>query len=353
VSRLLKLVVPALVLAVLPSTASAAKITLGSPLVADATITESHPRDWMAYPTAQADGGEFLAPAAGEVAWVDLKGSIIQPSDGYPKPVVVMHVVVTRPVAGGDKLLVASEDLPLPYGGDPNQVNSFNLQAMGPRICVEPGDHISLATSGGFGNHFPQYGGFPDDSYADGAKFRMFGRVPGSSIGLFEQPPGEDTYQVGDVERAVEKTGEELLMRAIVGTGPDARFTCRTPAEQAQGFPNPGEEPTGPTPALNPVDVPKPEHDPHVSSKGTVPIRVYCRAVEGCKGTLTLKRGETVVGTAQLDIPTKTTGRPRVQLTKAARKKLRKRGSRITVTAIAEVNGKTATQTLRLVRKGA
>jgi hypothetical protein len=344
-----------LLASVAPATADAAKLTLGSSLVADATLVESHPRDWMAYPTAQAGGGEFVAPAHGEVSWVDLKGSIIEPSPGYPQPNVVMHVVVTRPTGGGDKLMVSTEDLPLPYGGDPNRVSSFNLQALDARICVEAGDHVALATSGGFGNHFPEYGAYPDDFYADGAPFQLFGAVPGSSIGLFEQPAGTDTYQVGDVEQTQAKAGRELLMRVTVGTGPDARWTCRTEDERKQGFPNPGEtpDPAEPSAALNPVDVPAPEHDPHVSSKGTVPIRIYCRAVEGCTGTLTLTRGTAVVATAPLNIPAKTTAKPRLKLSKAARRKLKRRGAKLSVTATATVNGYTVTRALRLVRKGA
>src|SRR4051812_24486585 len=142
----------------------------------------------MAYPTAIANGNEFIAPAAGEVAWADFKGTVVEEYPGYPRPIVGLHVVVTRPQAGGDQLIVASEELPFPYGGDPQRITSYDLQKLPARICVQPGDHIGMSTSGGFGNHFPQYGSFPDDFYADGAPWRMFASVPGSSIAQFEEP---------------------------------------------------------------------------------------------------------------------------------------------------------------------
>ena len=112
------------------------------------------------------------------------------------------NVAFVRPQPDGrDRLIVATENLPAALRRRPeNRINDFNLQALPARICVQPGDHIALATSGGFGNHFPQYGSYPDDSYADGAQFRMFGRVAGSSFNHFEQPAGEDTWQVPDDE---------------------------------------------------------------------------------------------------------------------------------------------------------
>jgi hypothetical protein len=351
VSRL-KLVVPLLAALLAPAAAHADKITLGSSLVPDAAISQSNPRDWGAYPTAEGDGSPFAVNVQGEVSYAQIKGSILQPRAGYPDPNVVMHVVVLRPQPDGrDQLIVATDNLTLPYGGDPNRVSDYNLQSFPSHICVQPGDHIALATSGGFGNQFPQYGGFPDDSFKDGAQFQMFGRVPGSSFNVFKQPPGDDTWQVPDNELFTPVTGQELLMRVTVGTGADARYFCRTPAEQKQGCPDPGTTITFKTPCTDPVDVPEPSHAPYVKL-GKVPLRIYCRRIESCVGTLTIARNGATIGTVPFTLAYKTSGHLTVALAKGWRGYLPKKGSKAAVTVTATLNdGKAASRNLTLLRK--
>jgi hypothetical protein len=346
------LALPLLAAALAPAAAHADKITLGSSLVPDANIAESHPRDWAAYPTAESDGGAFAVTAAGEVAFAQIKGSIVQPRPGYPDPIVVMHVVVVRPQPDGrDQLIVSTDNLTLPVGGDPNRISDYRLQDFPARICVQPGDHIALATSGGFGNHFPQYGGFPDDSYGNGAQFQMFSRQLGSAISRFQQPAGDDTWQVPDNEFFTAVAGEELLMRVTVGTGPDARYSCRTPDEQKQGWPNPGETATVATPATKPIDVPAPSHAPYVKA-GKVPIRLYCRRLEGCVGTLTVSRNGTAVGSVPFTLARKETGHLIVPLAKGWKSFLPRKGSKAPVTVTATLDdGMSASRSLSLLRK--
>lgn len=81
------------------------------------------------------------------------------------------------------------------------------------RICVRRGDSVALSTSGGFGTGYP-----------DGAPFRMFAAVPGSAFAGFT---GAGRNMDGDVFAGRERADRELLLRATIATGRDARPSCR------------------------------------------------------------------------------------------------------------------------------
>jgi hypothetical protein len=313
----------AALLALAPAaTAGAGTVTIGSDLSADATIAESHPRDWAAWPTALAGSGGVVSPVTGEVKIAQFKGTVLK-NDNYTReyrPHFVFHVVVVRPTADGlNQLVVSTEDLLFPYGGDTQQITTYDLQQYPARMCVKPGDRVALATSGGFGNTTPQYGGFPDEFYADGYPVQMFGRVPGSSIGLYEEPPGDGSFQVdGPPKRAREVTGRELLMRVTIATGDDARPFCRT-----------AEENQGPTVAF-------PAQAPRLRvARGKVTLEVACVSLRACAGTLYLKQGGSApVGSAPFSLAGRTSGPVPVPLNANGRRKLRERRGRMAVTAI-------------------
>lgn len=348
-SKLLPLLVPVL-LAAGAAPAHAGFATIGSDLSAPATLAESHPRDWAAWPTAFATGGgAIVAPVQGEVALAKLKGRIIQDFRSPNQiPDVVMHVVVMRPQpGGGDKLIVSTENLPLPTSGDTQQVVMHNLLRRPARICVEPGDRVALATSGGFRQ--AKYN-FPTGAYDDGVAFQMFGRVPGSSIGLFEEPAGPGSFQVGDVERGNAVQGRELLMQVVIGTGADARFTCRTKAEQGMNFPTPNGDNvptnTGPgqvsqngTPSL-------PETKKTVKvRKGVVKVAVACSAAGPCPGgSLTLSNSKVVYARSAFALAPGATQILSLKFNKAGLRKLKATKGRVTVKATATTRDGTATR---------
>ena len=345
VSRL----VPVLAAAVLAATATPAHagvVTIGSDLSAEASIAQSHPRDWAAWPTALAGGG-VVSPVQGEVKIAQFKGTVLKPDDdaAYNGRYPDFHfmVVVLRPQpGGGEKLMVATQPLAFPFGGDRQQITTFDLQQYDARICVQPGDHVALATSGGFGDASPFGGSFPDGFYNDGYPVRMFARVPGSTTDVFEQaaPNGDqgNGFQVGDVESGTPRPDQELLMRATIGTGDDARHFCRS-AEEQQG------------PTVSFPDLPARVTIGKKAKKVTLPLA--CDSLAACSGTLYLKLGEQIlVGRGPFALAGRTSGPVAVTLNANGLRKLKERKGRMRVNAIAKVKGGAAkTASFKLVRK--
>ena len=292
--RLLPLALAAVSLSV-PATADAGVIMIGSDLSADAALSDSHPRDWAAWPGALASGGMVQAPSYGEVSMVQLKGTIRKPDnnaryDGsYPEFNLI--VTVLRPQADGSiKMTVASEDLwarpDRPFGVPADTITTYDLQDFSSttqsRLCVQPGDYVALNTSGGFGNTDPAFGGFPDDYYVDGYPVQMFGRVAGSSTSVFKQPAsGHDDgngFQVGDVERGTAQPGRELLMRVTLGTGrEDSRASCWSPEDKALAN------------ELSTAAFPEQPFKLKLTRDRKVPVALSCVSKRSCAGELNLK----------------------------------------------------------------
>lgn len=199
-------------LAVAP--AHAGQVRIGSDLRARATLLESAPVDSVYWNTRLASAGRVTSPAGGEVSVVRLKGRIDRSKTSGARPQVVMHVQVLRPQPGGRvRAIVTSGNLKLPFGGSPDRITAYKLQRMPARICVRPGDFVALSTSGGFGTGFP-----------GGAGFRTFAAEPGSAFAGFTAA-GKDMD--GDVFAGRERADRELLLRATIATGRDARPSCR------------------------------------------------------------------------------------------------------------------------------
>jgi hypothetical protein len=308
-----------LALLVCAAPAYADHVTIGSDLSPAATLTQSYPRDWAAWPTAVSGGGGVTSPVQGEVSMVQVKGTVLKPDNDaayngkYPK--FEFHVVVLRPQSDG----------------------SVNLQGVDQpaRMCVTPGDIVAIATTGGFGNHTAQYGGFPDDYFADGYHVKMFARVPGMGYQLFRKaadaPPG--TFQVGDTVRSDQQSDQELLMRATIGTGADARFTCRTPAEQSTG--------TGNAPTAAKATVVAPSGSPKVKHHA-FKVALACPAgALPCNGTLKLSNKSTLYATAPFTLAAGAGAKIKLILNKTARKALK---HRLTVKATATTDAGSTSQ---------
>jgi hypothetical protein len=306
--------------------ASAGSVTIGNDLTAQATQQHSHPRDWAAWPNDSATGNAIVAPVQGEVSMAQFKGTILKPDNDaayngkYPD--FVFHVVVLRPQPDGTlKLMVSTQNLPFPFGGDDQRITTFSLQQYDAKICVVPGDIVGLATSGGFG-HSVDGGTFPDEFYADGYPVKMFSASRTGSYGLFEQAPGTDTFQVGDDVRSTTVRTQELLMRATISTARDARWWCRTKEEQAANLPAPGE-PDPLTPAQKPGGLatipPAPQGVLKVRG-GKVKVPVQCAGPAACAGTLSMRHGGRAFGKAKFAVAPGATTTVVVKLPAAARK---------------------------------
>lgn len=329
--------------------ARAGKVSFGSDLSPAANVVRSHPRDWAAWPTKVANnvGSGYTSSVTGEVTQVQFKGTILKPPNDaeyhgrYPQ--FGIHVVVLRPQENGRmKLIVATEELVYPFGGDEQRVTTYNLQDYDARVCVQPGDTVALSTNGGFGAVAPEYGGFPNNvDFADGYRVQFFSRIPDSSIRVFEEDYGPDadspTFQVGDTVSHQPVQGEELLMRTTVSTAADARWTCRTKAEQAAGLPNPGDPP----PTSSKAVVPVPATAPKVR-KRKFALTVSCPGPAKCEGGLDVRTRGHSAGKASFALASGQSAPVTVTISKADAKRLRRDGSLPVKVIAATPAGKTA-----------
>ncbi|MEA2170515.1 MAG: hypothetical protein QOF76_3815 [Solirubrobacteraceae bacterium] len=213
----------ALITLLLAAPAAAGTVTIGSDLSTPASSAVSNPTDWNAWNT-KLPGRKFRSPVQGELNAVRIKGRI---DPGGAKPVVSMNVQVLRPKRGGKvQTIVTSQSLPLPYGGDAQQVSRYgrgDLDLANTRTCVKKGDYVSIFSSGGFSPQYPM-----------GVPFAFFGDHTGATATVFKGKGGGANGD-GKVYRGKPKVGQELLLQAEIGTGPDARYTCQTKQQQKHG----------------------------------------------------------------------------------------------------------------------
>ena len=134
------------------------------------------------------------SPVQGEVnpvrvkGFMQLEGKDQKPPDvpGYGGDVdVVLHVAVLRPRADGSVQMIGSsvsQDLPLPLTQNPDQINTYTRSELdlpdgadgkgGTRLCIQKGDFIGYAPTGGFGGDARQN---PEQIYTKGVHFQVFG----------------------------------------------------------------------------------------------------------------------------------------------------------------------------------
>lgn len=335
-----------------PASAEAGFVTIGSDLEADATLTESHPRDWGSWSTGLASGTAFVAPDYGEVSTVELKGTARKPTNDaayggkYPPFNVVITVLSPNP-DGSVTMTSVSGDLwalgNFPFSKPASTISSWNLQDYESRVCVDPGDYVALNTSGGFGNTDPAFGGFPDNYYVDGYPMQFFGRVPGSQTTTFEQPAnGADDgngFQSGDTETGTVQAGRELLMRVTIATERDARATCYSP--DLQNY----------TKDRSRVELPVQATKLKLQPGNQVPVALNCVSLHGCKGQVYLKHEGKPAGVGPFELTSKQSATFPLSVNANGLRLLKLRGGRLKVTAIVRVNGGKAVQRdFKLVR---
>lgn len=347
-----RLLLPVLLAGLVTAPAHAAEVTIGSDLAAPATVAFSDGNDWAAWNTTLASGGEVTSPVTGEVNVVKLKGSLL-PDRNDPTfvPDVVMHVMVLRPQDDGTVKTVSggvSRDLPLPFGGDPQRINTYTRAELdrpdgadgkgGSRVCIQKGDILSFTTSGGFGGFAKDN---PKQVYTNGAPFQVF--ASGVRSVISDHLMGGAYPEEGTI-RGI-KTGQggrELLMQATVGTRENARYTCRTDAEKKENLDY--VKPVVPTPTTTvkdpygvPTQIPvngvatliKPKKAPKVRNK-KVSIPVQCSAAGACAGRLGLRNYS---GNKAFSMTAGQKGVVTLKLNTRAAKKLKRKGARLTVKA--------------------
>lgn len=200
-----RLVPALLMLMVCAAPAQAGSVTIGSNLKAKAKRKQATPVDSVYWNTKLASGRRVRSPARGQVVRMRLKGRVIPHG---AKPDVVMNLQTLTPngtTTPAPHLTAGPFDFP--FGGRRNRITSYNVKPRG--MCVEKGEFLGLATSGGFGPNYP-----------NGAEFAMFAAVGGSAFGQYTTPQPDNAYGFKA------HRGGELLMQIKIATGKDAGF-CR------------------------------------------------------------------------------------------------------------------------------
>jgi hypothetical protein len=269
--------------------------------------------------------GAFTSPVKGQAIITRLKGSIA-PAAGAAAPFDLIHFQVLRPnAAGGWTVVVSSEDdYHLPVGGDPDQVNTWTSSF----LCVEPGDVIAFADSGGY----------DPNGYPQGVPYQVFGNVPDAATNTFT---GEHKDNNGDTLSATALPGQELLLQAVIGSGPDARPACGGTSK----YPNPGAYPSpdtsgGSGSGGDPVTTPAPVTPKGVATvpaqklrvrKNLLKVRVACSSAGPCQDTLLLTYKRSKVASKSFALAAGRSGTSTLTLTKYGRALLKRNKGKSTV----------------------
>jgi hypothetical protein len=201
------------VLLVLPAGAHAAVTQFGSDLSGPANIAQSHGEDTAFWNVRLANGGAAAAPAEGHVTAIKVKGGVLTRTrdDRLARQV---HFQVLTPGSGGMRVDASSAPFYLPRTDDQQVVTTYEEPEL-VNICVRKGDYIDLNTIGG-----AEFAAGGDA----GSALQVFSRTPNSLVNWYESGGGTNT---GDVfPRSVDLPDTELLLQAVLSTGPDASDFC-------------------------------------------------------------------------------------------------------------------------------
>jgi hypothetical protein len=327
--------------------APAATMTFGSPLSAPATLNTSIDLGYTGYgiPTIlheQAivfhvyhDGadtalwntslghGSAAAPASGQVLSVSLEGCA-QPALEAPAPLTQIHFQDLVPSAGGGvqvNVTSGAFEIPVCGVGDAGRSTVTTYQPV--NFCVNEGDYVDFNDEGGWNPADPL-------AYPSGVPYEVIGAGEGSSMNSFIAGNGTNNGATFSPEVKTDRNGfaanggEELLLRAVLGTGPDATPLCPggTKGEPPAGAAVRGSAGSGwhghiPSATL-------PHQDDGMNRSGAVVVAVYCHLAVTCTGTVTLhvagRGGHSLeAGKASFSVPSLHTGRAAVRLLPAAR----------------------------------
>jgi hypothetical protein len=348
--------------ALAPAGASAAVVTIGSPLSVPATLNTAENLNYEGINTAvppapDAPNGIFhtfhygadtaiwnvaqavgspVVPVNGAVNKISLEGCA-QPAAGGPTPLSEIHFQDISPLQGGGaRVNLSSQGYQIPVCGAGGASGSTVTSYEPSGLCVSQGDYVS----------FNDEGGYVENVYRSGVPYEVLGAVAGSTANSFMRNNGTGNGAIMTPSDRTANDGfaanhnTELMMQVAIGTGADATHICGGTV----GLP----------PPLPPIRV-GPQTD-GINAQRIVSVAVYCRLKPECKGTvqMTLAGGrvvgrasKAVVGHANFSLPgNKTTHLP-IRLASSVMALIRRHHG-ITTTLTAVVNGQTIVQTVNV-----
>lgn len=295
--------------------AHAATLTIGSDLSSPATVALSDPNDIAFWPsTGSANGVEVPAGVQGEAIAFRLKGGTVQTAeqrDSAEKadPMYdLFHFQVLRPHGDGTfRATVTSDDYVAPIIGiDATERSVKEWTAGNSRMCVRPGDRISLSEVGGYTPYI----------FGNGLPYQVFAGAPGAVTNEFRA--GGMISEGATEIKPTPVVGTELLLQVVIGTGADARYTCQTEAEQHAG--SGGGSGGSPTPRLKAERAIPSLKTVRLDKKGRVPVKLTCRPDGAdCAGRIELRAHKKRIGSANYALRRGASGVFVVKLTKAGR----------------------------------
>jgi hypothetical protein len=348
-----------LALLLLPAAAPAAITTFGSSLAAPASLnttdnlnykgtdtqvpgavihTSHYGADTALWNTTAAAGAS--APEPGQVLKVSLEGCAQQPQ-GAPSPLTQIHFQILSPQPGGGakvELTSGAFDIPVcgQNGAGATTVSTYELVNM----CVSQGDYVA----------FNDEGGYSEPYYRAGVPYQVIGSVQGSVMDSYIKAGGTgngSTFSPSDMnamEGFAANQNEELMLKATLGTGPDARYVCPGGTKEAPPAPRPSFKSIAQAKALlEPVALLR-QHD-GVNHARSVGVAIYCRLAPRCAGTAVLSstNGRIRYGGAHFSVA-KGTDHVSVRLTPKAMAQLRRHHGHLTARLTVTVNGRVARQ---------
>jgi hypothetical protein len=354
-----------LVLVLAPASSKADVSTFGSPLAVPATLNTADNLNYEGsgvsvlaaifhIPHDGADtalwnvalaGAAPAAPAGGQILSVRLEGCAQQP-EGAPPPLTQIHFqdLVSQP-GGGVKANLTSQAFDIPVCGAGGATGSTVTTYLPTNFCVSQGDYVSFTDEGGF---VPRETGMPP--YPAGVPYMVIGSVESSTMDSFIRNGGTnngDTFSPGDRtyhDGFATNRGEELMLQATLGTGPDAISWCPGGAKLISA---PSSRPKVQLPPLRVG-----RQTDGINHRGIASIAMFCRLANGCSGIMTLAVGGNArqakkVQTSFKILGGKTIHVP-VRVPKEIVKLARRRRSGVPMRLSAVVEGKTISQTVVL-----
>ncbi len=319
-----------------PAAGQAATTSFGSDLSAPASLdttaavqpSNHYGADTTIWNTVLGNGSAPVAPAAGQIVQVRLKGCAVQPP-GAPAPDTQIHIATLRPQGGGAvKVIYSATDLQghffhIPICSGPSDVNTASTYVP-QNLCVDAGDYVAFNDEGGFA---PNY-------YVNGVAYRVLSASAGSTFDSFIRNNGEN---IGDTFSPSDQTAHDgfgtthsaqLQLQAVLATGPDATPLCpggtqgRQPASHAGAAPTPYIPGSSAAPASAGKNA-----RARVNSRGVALVSLHCATATRCQGQMSLDQAHAInkhLAVARFSIAGHSSAKVRLNLGRKVLKQIRR-----------------------------